>query len=127
MTFTVIEWFAFVFAIGIIVKLVFVAFNPKGWVNFAKGIYNSPAILVLVELILALVLFYYLLMELTIVQVFAALTLGALLTGLSFAIVGKETINMAGKLMKQKQTLKHFWLPILIWLALAIWTLAALF
>ena len=127
MTFSIVEWFVLVFAILVLVKLVIVSFNPKTWLKVAKSIYKNSAVLFVVELILAAILFYYLLMDLTIVQIFAAITLGALLTGMTFAIYHKETLDWGSKLLKGKTLLNRAWLPVLIWLALAIWALAELF
>lgn len=127
MAFSVVEWFVLVFAIGVLIKLLICAFNPKGWLKFAKSIYKSPSVLFVVELILAAILLYYLLMELTIIQIFATISLGALLTGMTFAIYNKEAMDFAGKFLKGKSLLKRAWLPILIWLALAIWVLIELF
>ncbi len=126
MAFSVVEWFVLVFAVLVIIKLIFISFAPKSWFSLAKKLYSSPVLLVLVELILAAVLFWYLLMELTIVQIMAAVILGALLTGMSFAVYGKETLAWATKLFKTNM-LKKAWLPILIWLVLSIWALVALF
>jgi hypothetical protein len=127
MAFSVIEWFVFVFSIIVIVKLLVVSFKPKSWLNIVKPLYKSHIMLFVVELILAAALFYYLLMELTIVQIMATIVLGALLTGMTFAVYGKETIDWAKKLLKQKTMVKRAWLPILIWLALVIWALVSLF
>jgi hypothetical protein len=127
MAFSVVEWFVFVFAVLALVKLIIVSFNPKTWLNIVKPLYKSHVILFIVELILAAILFYYLLMSLTIVQIFGGIVLGALLTGMTFAIYGKETIAWAEKLLKGKTILKKAWLPLLIWLALTVWVLLALF
>ncbi len=127
MAFGVVEWFVLVFAILVIIKLLICSFNPKGWLNLTKGLYKNGIVLFIVELILAAILFYYLLMELSIVQIFATITLGALLTGMTFAIYSKESMSFAGKILKAKTLLNKAWLPVLIWLALAIWTLVELF
>lgn len=127
MTFTIVEWFVLIFAIGAIVKILTVSFNPKGWLGFAKKIYRSGPLLFVVELILAAVLLYYLLMEITIVQIVAGITLGALLTGMTFAVYSKETLDWGSKLLKGKTLLNRSWLPILIWLALSVWALSAIF
>jgi hypothetical protein len=126
MAFGAIEIIALIFAILVIVKLVVVSFSPKSWLNFAKKLYSAGTILFIVELILAAVVFYYLFQVLTLVQIVAAITLGALLTGMSFALYGKETLAWGTKLLN-KGLLKKAWLPILIWLALAVWTLIELF
>ena len=126
MAFNAVEIIALIFAVLVIVKLLVVSFSPKSWLALAKSLYKAPWVLFVVELILAAVVFYYLLIELTVVQIFAAVTLGALLTGMSFAIYGKETIAWGAKLLNSS-TLKKIWLPILIWLALAVWVLIELF
>ena len=126
MAFNAVEIIALIFAVLVIVKLLVVSFSPKSWLALAKSLYKTPMVLFIVELILAAVVFYYLLIELTVVQIFAAVTLGALLTGMSFAIYGKETIAWGTKLL-DRNTPKKIWLPILIWLALAVWVLITLF
>ncbi len=126
MAFNAVEIIALVFAILVIVKLLVVSFSPGSWMGLAKSLYKAPWILFVVELILAAIVFYYLQMELTIVQIVGGITLGALLTGMTFAIYGKETIAWGMKLLN-KGLLKKAWLPILIWLAIAVWTLVELF
>lgn len=127
MAFTVIGWFVLVFSILAIVKLVVVSFKPKSWLKIVEPLYKAHIMLFIVELILAAVLLYYLLMDLTIIQIFGGIVLGALLTGMTFAIYGKETLEWGRKLLKEKTMIKRAWLPILIWLALSIWALTSLF
>ena len=127
MVFNAIEIIALIFAIVIIVKLLIVSFSPRSWWGFAKGLYKTPAILFIVELILAIVVFYYLLQQLAIVQIMAAVTFGALLTGLSFTAYAKETLDLGDKILRSKTLVKRIWLPIVIWFALAVWVLIALF
>lgn len=126
MAFNAVEIIALVVSILIIVKLLVISFSPKSWYNLAKGLYKSSIVLFVVELILAGVVFYYLLQSFTIVEIMAVITLGALLTGMSFALYAKEFMGLVGKMLG-KGTLKRMWLPILIWLALAVWTLVELF
>lgn len=121
-----IDWFVLVLSVLIIVKLFFVVFNAKGWFSFAKSLYASPIVMFVVELVLAAILFYYLIMQITIVQIMAGLGLGALLIGMTFALYPKESMAWAEKFLKQK-SMSRLWLPILIWLALAVWALTALF
>ena len=127
MAFSVIEWFVLVFAILVIIKILICSFDPKAWLKFAKGIYKNGIVLFIVELILAAILFYYLFMELSIIYIMAVIVLGALLTGMSFAIYNKDSMSFAGKILKGKTILNKAWLPILIWLALSIWVLVELF
>ncbi len=127
MAFSVVEWFVLVFVIIAIIKILICSFKPKAWLDLVKGLYKNGVVLFIVELILAAVLFYYLLMELSVVTIMAVIVLGALLTGMSFALYNKDTMSWAGKILKGKTLLNKAWLPILIWLALSIWVLVELF
>jgi hypothetical protein len=124
---TPVEIIALILAIAVIVKILVVSFSPKTWLNaVAKPLYKNPVLLVIVELLLAGVVFYYLLQELTVVQIVACTFFGALLTGMTFAVYSKETLSLAEKMLRSK-LLKKAWLPILVWLALAIWALKEIF
>ncbi len=126
MAFNAVEIIALVVSILIIIKLLVISFSPKSWYGLAKSLYKSSIVLFVVELILAVIVFYFLLQSFTIVEIMAVITLGALLTGMSFALYAKETLALASKMLG-KGTLKRMWLPILLWLALAVWTLVELF
>ncbi len=119
---TPIEILALVFSIAVIAKLLIIFVNKDSWKKFVSKIYSRPGTLIAIELIFAAIVLYYLLQELTIVQIAACILLSALLTGMTFATYSKEIIPSMLKTLK-KGTLKKAWLPIVVWLALAIWTL----
>jgi len=110
-----------------LIKLFIVSFNTGAWMKVVKFLYRNSVALFIVELILALILFYYVIQQFTIVQIMAVIALGALLTGMSFAAYGKETIDWASKILKAKNLLRKAWLPIIIWVILLVWTLLELF
>ena len=116
-------------AILVVIKFLVLAIKPKAWLNFAKSIYSNPLIAGLVEVILAAVLFYYLLIQLSILQIMAAVTLGALLTALGFTIYGKEMLPFVGKLLRNKKVLwsPRAWFVWLIWLVLIGWAVYTIF
>lgn len=126
MAFSVIEWFVLVFAILVLIKLIFITFNPKAWFKFAKKIYGTPTITFTVILILAAVLFYYLWVELGILMLMAGVVLGSLLTALTFMLWSKETMALATKIYKES-VFKKGWFVILLWLVLMVWVLVELF
>ncbi len=126
MTFTSVEIVALIFAIVVLLKLFIVLVSRESWISFVKGIYKNPFLLVLVELILTVFVFYYLLQELTIIQIMACVLLGALLTGMSLASYSKEFIPAATKMLKTN-ILKRAWLLIILWLVLTVWVLVELF
>ena len=126
MAFNSVEIIALLDSVLIIVKLLVISFSPRYWLKLTKGLYKSSVGLFVVELILAVIVFYFLLQSFTIVEIMAVITLGALLTGMTFALYAKEILGLASKILG-KGMLKRMWLPILIWLALAVWTLVELF
>lgn len=99
---------------------------PKIWMNLIKKLYSKPRALFIIELILAGIVLYYLIQNgFTMVQIMAVVAFGALLTGMTMAWYGKETISWAKDILK-KGIWKKSWLPILIWVALMIWALLEL-
>jgi len=121
-----VENLALIFAIVVILKMAIILISRKSWEGFAKKIYSKPALLFVVELVLSVIIFYYLLQTLSIVTIMACVLLGAMLTGMSFAFFSKEFSPIIGKIMKAN-VLKKAWFLLLIWLALAVWVLVALF
>ena len=121
-----IEIIALIFVLGGLVKIIAIMTSRKAWTDFVKGMYRSPGALLFVEVVLAAIVLYYLLQELNIVQITASLTLGALLTGIVFAVYKKEVLPPMLGILK-KDSLKKSWLPILIWFILMVWTLIEIF
>ena len=104
-----------------------IALIPKIWMKVVRKLYSAPKVLFVVELALAAVVLYYLIQAgFSIVEILAVVGFGALLTGMSFAIYGRDTISWAGKILK-KDIWKKAWLPILVWLALIVWGALELF
>ena len=127
MAFTPVEIIALVLSIAIIVKLVFVFAAPKGYLNFAKSIWKYKIVMTLVYLALGGLIGYYLLQELTIVQIMATTALVACLIGIGFTPHVDMLLKVMGKKFTVTQMIKDHWLYILIWLAAAGWVLYALF
>ena len=127
MVFNALEISALVLVVLGIVKLLFLVFNAGAWMKVVRFVYGNSVVFFVIEFILAAVLFYYLIQQFTIVQIMAVVALGALLTGMVFAAYGKETSAWAEKIFRAKILLRKGWLPLLIWLALIVWTLVELF
>lgn len=124
---TAIETIAWIFVIIGLVKIVVFAINPKSWMNFAKGVWKTPG-LGIIYLVLAIVVFYYLIDSgLNIIQILAVTAFVGLLMGTQFARYSKETMALAQKLVKNKKDFwTKNWLYILIWVILLIMGLMAL-
>lgn len=118
---TPIEIFALIVVIAAAIKMIFVLINPKSWLNFAVKVWKSPTLMMWVSLILAVIVLYYLLQALTIIQIFAVILFIALLSATTMAVYAKDFITMAQRISKDKKFLKKAWLAILIWIILIIW------
>lgn len=122
-----IEIFALVVAVFAGAKLIVILVKPRSWMNFAKTVWKNPMITMIVSLILAAVVLYYLLQELTIIHIFAVMLFLMLLAAVSMAAYSAEMFAMADKLLKNKAVVKKAWLSILVWAILVLWALKELF
>ena len=128
MAFTPIETLAFIIAALSLIKILVILVNPMSWFRgVVKPVYSNPFWLQFIGLILAGVSLFYLLQELTIVQIFAVMFLFAALMLFGVAAYNKEILALADKIYKKKGAIKKSWLSILIWLVLIIWVLVELF
>ena len=123
---TPVEIFALIIALGILLKLIVGVLNPKAWLNMTKKIYASPVLIVIVSLILGAVVLKYLLVELTIVQIYASMLFLMFVGVLSLAVYVKEMLPLIEKILKRGNILKKAWLPVLIWFVLTLWVLKEL-
>ncbi len=126
MTFSVVQWFALIIAVFALIKIIVVLAKPKAWIKFAKKIWKNSVVTGWVCIILAAIVLYFLLMELTIIQVFAAMLFTTLLIAAGIAPFSKELMNFASKIATRRNLSKGWWL-FLIWLALIAWVLWTLF
>jgi hypothetical protein len=123
---TPIEIFAGIVAVLTLVKILVIIKNPGKWVKVSESFLKNSGALMLVALIAAVYVLYQLLLEVTIIQIFAVMFFMMLLMMTSMAIYSKELLEMSRKLLKDKNIVKKSWLPILIWVLLSIWVLKEL-
>lgn len=122
MVLTPIEIIALIFSIVILVKLIIISFNKESWMNIIDVAFAKPNGTSFVLAILAGVVFYYLLLELTIVQIFASAAFIGLLGGVGAMHFSKEIKGLAKKALKKKFS-STILLVILVWGILAIWVI----
>lgn len=127
MAFTAVEIIALVLLIVAAIKMLVLLINPMGWMKFCRTLWKNKIGFQLVCLILAGVVFYYLIQVFTIVQIFAVSAFVALLLALGLADPIKSIIPIYEKQIKAKTLWKTYWLYILIWLALMVWVFIELF
>lgn len=118
--FTPLEWIVLVFALVAILKAIFVLGNRKAWMKILDALYGSHSMVSSLFLVLAAVILYYLVQEISIVQILAAAAFTACLMALAFVQYGRETKQFAKKMIATP--LKGMiWVYILIWFVLLAW------
>ncbi len=121
-----VEILALLVAAFISIKLLVVIVRPKSWLSVVKTIYARPVLTMAFALIAAAVILKYLLRELSIIQIFAAMSFMMALMVIGVAAQGKEIIGVAEKILQQGNVIKKAWLCILIWICLVAWVFYAL-
>lgn len=124
---TPIEIMALIFIIVGAIKLIVILVKPKAWASLVKKVWSSPILVMIVALILAAITLNYLLVELSIIHIFAVMLFTALLAAISMAAYPKEIVALAQKMLKDKAVIKKAWLSIIIWIVLIIWGLSMFF
>ena len=109
------------------IKLIVFAINPKSWMKVVDSVFSRPMLTTVVSLILGALVLWFLLKEITIVQIFGAMLFFMFLMALGWSAYSKEMLAFSKKVLKQKDLLKRSWLILVIWIVLLIWVLYALF
>lgn len=124
---TPLEIIAAIFAALVLIKLIILSINPKKWFKLVKPVMNNIEKVKYVYLIFAGVIGYYIFESgMTIVQVSAVLFFSSLLISLSIFRYMKPIFKHAKKTV-DKGFWKEFWLEILIWAGICVWTLVTIF
>ena len=125
--FTPIEIIALTLIVFSAIKILVLIIKPTAWMNFAKSIYSNARITQWIILALAAVVFYYLIAELSVVQILAAGTFMVLLVWYGIASYGKLIIDKVQKDVKNGKIWKEYWFYTLLWVALMAWGLKEIF
>ena len=125
--YTPIEILALILIIISGIKIITILINPSIWLNkVVKKVYVGKKT-TFIFLVLALIILYFLLQELTIVQILSVMLFTAFIFGIGFSIHSKELIKLADQTFKNKNIVKSNWVPIIIWIILLLWGLKELF
>jgi hypothetical protein len=119
---------AVIFALFIIVKISIVFIYPHGWFKFADALLRNTILMTVVYLVLAAIVGYYILRSFSIVQVAAVMLFTSLLIGLALIPFSETMLSIReGLLGSRLDILRKTWLTLLIWIAIAVWTLYEVF
>jgi len=119
-----LEIIAVIFITVSLIKIISLSVNPQFWNrNIVKKIFNNSHVSSLISFILSLVVLYYLVQEISIVQILAVMAFAGLLILYGFSISGKEVIDLLNKIYKDRSLIKKSLIYIIFWLILLIWGL----
>jgi len=122
--FTTIEIIALIFIIISLTKIIYITLNPTSWnKRIVKKIWKNPHATSFISLILALIILFYLIKELTIIQILATSAFVSMLILYAFSIFSKELMNLTNKFYKGRTILKRASIYIILWLILLLWGL----
>ncbi|MBI2667958.1 hypothetical protein HYX17_04290 [Candidatus Woesearchaeota archaeon] len=121
MALTSVDLIALIFVVIALIKLIVLVFNKKGWYNsIAKPVYSNPMLSELFLLIVGAALFYFISQELTVVQIFAAVGLAAVLFAIAFLQYSHEFMTFMREVYDQEFN-RIQWLHLIAWLAILAW------
>ncbi len=122
-----LEIIALVLVIITFLKLLIISVKQRAWYKFTKAIYSRPAALRWISLILAVIVGYYVIQELSITQIWAVIAFVVLLMTIGVAEYSTEMLELAEKIFRKKNVLKRARLAVAIWVVLGLWLLKELF
>ena len=119
---------AVVFAILVLLKVVLVFLNPKGWFKFGKSLMKQRGLLWVIYIIIGVLSGYYVFVNVDPASVGAVFLLAT-------ALIGMRLMPLSDKLVKslegefvgasRKKLLKKHWFSLIVWVVLSIWILVA--
>ncbi len=118
---TAIEVLATMFAALVLLKLAFIRANPKVWMKFARSMLRDSSVATLIYFVLAVVVGYFVLTSMTIVQVGAVMLFTSLLMGVGIAPHSQVILKLGEEMLSAG--FGKAWLSMLIWAAISIWVL----
>lgn len=124
---TPVEIIALILALAVLIKILVIIVKPTAWVKFIDPVIKNSKVMVWICLILAATVGYYLLQELTVVQIVASMLFVSLLMGMSLYSYPEIIISMKKQVIKKGNLFKKNWLTIIVWVGIAVYTLYVLF
>lgn len=115
--------FAWIMILFSLIKMLIILVNPDYWINFAKRFWKYPAMTGLISTLLAGLVLFYLLQDLSIVDIFAVMLFISLIFISTLSSIGNEYLEFSQKLAKKPGFWNKFWFAFIIWFALIIYCL----
>jgi hypothetical protein len=127
MPFTAIEIIAATLAILGIIELIFILIAKQGYLdNVIKPALNNINVISFILIIIGIVIFYFLIQELTIVQIYAVVAFSAILMGVMLFQYSNDLMPLVERVYKENFS-GLMWIYIIIWLVLSLWVIYVIF
>jgi len=126
MVLSTLDWFALIVAVFVVVKILVILIDAKTWLKFSKSLMKNSMAVGVVSFILAIVVLYFLIQDLTIIEIFAVMLFVMLLTMATIAPYSKDWLTLAEKTLKN-HILHRYWIHVIVWLILVAWVFMKLF
>ncbi len=127
MAYTPVEIIALIMIAIATIKIIVLMMKPMSWMNFAKKFYSNTKAIQIGSLVLGVVILYYLLQEITIVQILATTAFIGALIAMGLAPHMDLLIKRYEAQIKKGQMWKDNLIYSLIWIALLVWGAKELF
>ncbi len=127
---TAIEIIVLIFIAISVIKLIMLAISPASWYgrkNPLIGLFSNKNKATLVSLILGGIILFYLLQELSIVQIFAASIFGWMIIMFSMAPFSERLFEWVKGIAGEPRFFSKNILSIVVWIFLIIWVLKEIF
>ncbi|MFH1290747.1 MAG: hypothetical protein ABIH92_05045 [Nanoarchaeota archaeon] len=122
---TPLEVIVTIFVVLAFVKIAVILGSRRKWLKYIQNFYANPNLALIVLIILAALIFYYLIQELTIVQIVAVIAFTCILFVIGLLQFPKETFALAKKSFRKAKPAQVIYY--LVWLALMAWAIYAIF
>ncbi len=120
-----LEILATIFAIIVLVKLIFLSLSARLWMKTVGAMLNYPVATTLIYLFLAGIVGYYVLSNIAIIQIAAVMLFTSLLGGIGLAPYSRVMLRLGEEILNEG--VSKAWLSMLIWTLVAIWVLYTVF
>lgn len=127
---TAVEIIALIFVALSVVKFIVLFTKPAAWYGspnpLIKLVQNQVSAIIF-SLVLGGVILYYLLLEISIVQVFAAMAFSFILLIFTMAPDVRKIFDPLVRHLEGQKLFARYWFPLLVWLALMAWVVWEIF
>ena len=121
---TPIEILAVIFAVVILVRAVAILVKPKKFIKLAVKVMENKPLVIGISVVTAVIIGYFAITALGVVNVFVASMLGIALVGFTLMMYPKLMVKITRAVLKDR---KKLILPLIVWVAFAVWVLYTLF